>query len=397
MVSRADISISASAPCLAAKDNAIRCVVMRGGTSRGLFFHEKDLSSDPAHKDRILMGAVGGADPRHLDGLGGGDMLLSKVAIVARSKRGDADVECEFANIPPGSSRPSYGTNCGNLVGAVALFSVEEGLVAANSEKSSVRVLNRNSGGIIEVRLGEVDDTCRELSQLAGMPDTGTRVDLDFVEPVGAYGEQLLPTGNERDTIQLDGGRSVDISVVDAGALYVFVKGHQLGLTATETARVLSDSQEVFGDLEHIRAEVAMRLGIVGSTANAALLSPDVPKLAIVGSPMTYRCDGSSKEIVSNSIDLVSRIISSQQYHKAYAVTGAIAAAVAATIEGSTVHEVVGGQVSGGLQQTRIGHPSGVMACEVEVRKAQGANDIAFARIRRTARRVSQGTVFVPG
>jgi len=342
------------------------------------------------------MGAVGAPDPRHVDGLGGGDMLLSKVAIVARSARTDADVECEFANITPGKDRPTYGTNCGNLVPAVALFAVEEGLAAGDCDAPVVRIWNRNSNSVIEARFGMLNGEQRECFRLAGMPDTGVCVDLDFVEPVGASQNLLLPTGNVRDTILLDGGRSADISVVDAGALYVFVKAEDMGLTATETGEQLANIAGAFDSLEFLRASVAKMIGLVEEIADATVLTPDVPKLAIVGPPAAYRCDGSSTEISAESCDLVSRIISSQKYHKAYAVTGAIATAAAATINGSTVHEAVGDSGSNGLQEVRIGHPTGVVACAVKARESSGHHDIAFARIKRTARRVSQGAVFVP-
>ena len=377
-------------------DREIRCVVMRGGTSRGLFFHEQDLPSDPALRDQAIMGAVGAPDPRHVDGLGGGDMLLSKVAIVAGSQRDDADVECEFANLTPGKDRPTYGTNCGNLVGAVALFAVEEGLVEANGEEPKVRVLNRNSGGIVEVRFAEIGQDDRQAFRLAGMPVTGSRVDLAFMDPVGAFQSELLPTGNARDTIQLDNGQSVDISVVDAGALYVFVRAADLGLTATESATDLANNPGIFDRLEHIRATAAKQIGIVDESANAAAVSPDVPKLAIVGPPTSYSCDASATDVVSDAIDLVARIISSQKYHKAYAVTGAIATAAAGTIEGSVVQEALGHKGTDGLLEIRVGHPSGVLACEVGTRTVSGRRDIAYATIKRTARRVSQGTVFVP-
>lgn len=396
MVSKSNFRPVPSAAFAGANDEAIRCVVMRGGTSRGLFFHEEDLPTDPALRDRAIMGAVGAPDPRHVDGLGGGDMLLSKVAIVARSPRADADVECEFANMTPGKDRPTYGTNCGNLVGAVALFAVEEGLVEANSEAPTVRVLNRNSDGLTEVRLAEVDEDCRASFRLAGMPETGTRVDLAFIEPVGAVQCELMPTGNARDTVQLDHGQSVDISVVDAGALYVFVKAADLGLTATESGNDLASNPAIFDQLEQLRATAARRIGIINESDDATLVSPDVPKLAIVGPPVTYCCDASSSEVVSDSIDLVGRIISSQKYHKAFAVTGAIATAAAASIAGSVVHEAVGGGSADGSIEVRIGHPSGVLACEVETRTVSGKHSIASATIKRTARRVSQGTVFIP-
>jgi len=387
---------SQAKPFSAANGEAIRCVVMRGGTSRGLFFHEQDLPSDPVQRDRIVMGAVGAPDPRHVDGLGGGDMLLSKVAVVATSETADADVECEFANITPGKDSPTWGTNCGNLVAAVGLFAVEEGLVATNGDGPVVRIRNRNSDSLIEAHFAELDSQRRESYRLAGMPHTGTCVDLNFLNPVGAYQSLLLPTGSVRETIQFEDGRSVDISVVDAGALYVFVKASDVGLTGTETSEQLQKEPGAFDLLEYLRAEAAKMIGLVESTADAALVSPDVPKLAFVGPAVSYCCDASSPKVGSHSIDIVSRIISSQKFHKAYAVTGAIATAAAAAVEGSVVHEAVGGSTRSGLQEVRIGHPTGVLACDVESRKSAGTVEIAFARIKRTARRVSQGTVFVP-
>ena len=396
MVSRPEFDFATGLPLSPANDEAVRCVVMRGGTSRGLFFHEQDLPSHPRQRDRVIMGAIGAPDPRQVDGLGGGDMLLSKVAIVARSVDADADVECEFANVTPGKKRPTYGTNCGNMVAAVALFALEEGLVSADRGTPIIRIRNRNSGSLIEADISTLDGKGRKSFQLAGMPGTGACVDLDFLEPVGTAQSLLLPTGNVRETILLENGISADISIVDAGALYVFVKAKDLGLTASETGEQLQNAPGAFNSLEQLRAEAAKMLGFVESTADAALVTPDVPKLAIVGPAVSYRCDASSVEVSSESIDLVSRIVSSQKYHKAYAVTGAIATAAAAAIEGSTVHEAVGGNERTGWQEVRIGHPSGVMCCEVESRLSAGGYDIPRARIRRTARRVSQGTVFVP-
>ena len=396
MASKPDFIFRPKFPLPVANDEAIRCVVMRGGTSRGLFFHEQDLPADPTQRDRVIMGAVGAPDPRHVDGLGGGDMLLSKVAIVARSERADADIECEFANLTPGKDRPTWGTNCGNLVAAVALFAVEEGLVIGEGDAPVVRIRNRNSDSLIEARFGALDRERRKAYRLAGMPETGTSVDLDFVSPAGSVQSQLLPTGNAREMIQFGDRRSVDISIVDAGALYVFVKAGDLGLTGTETSEQLQNEPGAFDLLEHLRAEAAKMIGLVEFAADAALVTPDVPKLAFVGSAAGYSCDASSATVDADLIDVVSRIISSQKYHKAYAVTGAIATAAAAAIEGSVVHEAIGKSTSNGLQEVRIGHPNGVLACEVESSTSAGTHDIAFARIKRTARRVSQGTVFVP-
>lgn len=396
MVSKVDKDSVSNVLRLSRDDRAVRCVVMRGGTSRGLFFHEQDLPADPARREQVIMGALGAPDPRQVDGLGGADMLLSKVAIIARSESADADVECEFANMAPGKERPTYGTNCGNLVSAVALFAVEEGLVPAGKGDSVVRIRNRNSGSLIVAHIRSSESDSGNGSGAAGMSDTGVCVDLDFLDPVGTVQNDLLPTGNVRDTVLLDGGRSVDVTIVDAGALYVFVNAKDLGLSATETHDQVLACPDTLESLERLRSKVAQKIGLVDAAADATRLSPDVPKLAFVGPPVSFDCDASSNKVAADAIDLVSRIISSQKYHKAYAVTGAIATAAAATIQGSTVHEAAVGNTASGSQKLRIGHPSGVMTCEAESRLSNGKNEVVRVTVRRTARRIMQGTVFVP-
>ena len=339
----------------------IRCVVMRGGTSRGLFFHEHDLPQDRDLRDRVIMAAVGAPDPRQVDGLGGADMLLSKVAIVSGSSESSIDIECEFANITPGKDRPTYGTNCGNLVAAVALFAIDEGFIASHADGAAIRIRNRNSGDLIEARTGllasEVGSSCGP----SGMSDTGVCVDLEFIDPVGTKQDALLPTGKARETVVLGDDCSVEISVVDAGALYVFVRASDLNLTAVETAEALHANTDAAEALERIRSLVAHRIGIVDLVADATRLSPDVPKLAFIAPPSDYAPGDDADMIKSGSIDLVSRIVSSQNFHKAYAVTGAIATAAAAAVPGSVVAEAIGRNLEAGVKQLRIGHPSGIL------------------------------------
>lgn len=374
----------------------VPCVVMRGGTSRGLFFHEHDLPRDPRLRDRVIMGAVGAPDPRQVDGLGGADMLLSKTAIISRSTDPDADIECEFANITPGKDRPTYGTNCGNLVAAVALFAIDEGLVSPQRSGSAIRIRNRNSGDLIDAGVGALAAESNAGSNLSGMSDTGVCIRLDFVEPVGTVQNTLLPTGTPRETVEISDGRKVDISVVDAGALYVFVRAADLGLTATETADEFRNNPETTRALEQIRSVVAHKLGLAGSVSDATQSTPDVPKLAFVGPPTGYRCNNGSASVEAGSIDLVSRIVSSQNYHNAYAVTGAIATAVAAAVPGSTVSEAVARDLHSGVHEIRIGHPSGAMTCRLHNQASAGNPDIPRVGLTRTARRIMQGTVTIP-
>jgi 2-methylaconitate cis-trans-isomerase PrpF len=375
---------------------SIPCVVMRGGTSRGLFFHEHDLPRDPHLRDRVIMGAVGAPDPRQVDGLGGADILLSKIAIVACSKDTDVDVECEFANISPGKDRPTYGTNCGNLVAAVALFAIDEGLVSPQYKNAAIRIKNRNSGDMIEASVRSLASNAESDAAFCGMSNTGVCVDLHFMNPVGTVQKALLPTGSAEDVLTLDDGRSVSVSVVDAGALYVFVRAKDLGLTATESADELRSDPSVLNVLETIRSTVAHRIGLVDSVAEAIHLVPDVPKLAFVGSPKSYQSSNGSGSIDTTEIDIVSRIVSSQNYHRAYAVTGAIATAVAAAVPGSVVQEAMARDLTAGIHEIRIGHPSGTMTCKIENRASTGHPEITGVGVMRTARRIMRGSVVVP-
>lgn len=342
------------------------------------------------------MGAVGAPDPRQVDGLGGADMLLSKIAIVSRATDNDADVECEFANIAPGKDRPTFGTNCGNLVAAVALFALDEGLVSSPRRHAVIRIRNKNSGNLIDARIGCLSGESGVCTSTSGMSNSGVCVDLDFLEPIGTVGDALLPTGSVRDTFVLGDGRSVDVTVVDAGALYVFACAADLGLTATESAQQLNGDPSALVALEHLRAMVAHSIGLVGSVSDATCLSPDVPKLAFVGPAQDYQCSDNSVLIESGDIDLVSRIVSSQNYHRAYAVTGAIATAAAAAVSGSVVNDVLGSEFFTGVHTVRIGHPSGIVSCAIECHKSDSGLDVPRAGLMRTARRIMQGNVVVP-
>jgi len=396
VVARPDLGFSAAAPSPLSDARSVPCVIIRGGTSRGLFFHEADLPRDRSLRDAVIMGAVGAPDPRQVDGIGGADMLLSKVAIVAKADDADADLECEFANISPGKSRPTYGTNCGNLLAGVALFAIDEGLLGARAASSAIRIRNRNSGSVVEAFVrglaaeSELDDW------RAGMSATGACIDLDFLDPGGTVLGKLLPTGRERETITLDDGTAVDVSIVDAGALYVFVRAADLGLTGAETSCELSRDRGMPQRLEQVRCEAARRVGLVNDASQATEMVPDVPKLAFVGPPRHYRRNDGLGMVAGDQVDLVSRIISTQNYHQAYAVTAGIATAAAASLQGSTVNEALGGQPLGRLASIRIGHPSGVLECRVRNRRRQGETEIVSGGVMRTARRIMQGDVLVP-
>jgi 2-methylaconitate cis-trans-isomerase PrpF len=183
----------------------------------------------------------------------------------------------------------------------------------------------------------------------------------------------------------------------DEIARFVFVNAASMGLTATETGFEMSGLPSKMNELEYLRCAAAKLAGLVDDAADATHLTPDIPKLAFVSLATDHSIDASSDKIDARSVDLVSRIISSQKFHNAYAVTAAIATAAAASVRGSTVHEVTGKDLGCGLQKLRIGHPSGIMDCSVEIKEESGGRVIRRAQITRTARRIMEGVVFVPG
>jgi len=375
------------------------CVVMRGGTTRGLFFHRRDLPEDPGLRDRVLMAAIGGPDPRQVDGLGGADLLLSKVAIVAASRDPRADVACTFGSVPPGSPKVVYGTNCGNLIGAVALFAVQEGLVDHDGTSAPIRIYNEDADSLVEVYsdLGGVVSPPERSGSIAptGMPPTGAEMRLEFVDPAGPPPGTLLPTGSPVNAVELPDGRTVPATIVNAGALYAFVVAADLAVPGTCTSETVQSAPEMIKKLEYVRGCAAVIARLVPSPREALTRSPGKPKLALVSPPQDYRGEGTGEPIEAGSLDLVCRIISCQQFHKAYAVTGAVATAAAAVVPGSIVHRMLRSTCNASGRGVRIGHPTGVMACSVRYTIRNGEVFIERAGITRTARRIMEGQVFV--
>jgi len=373
---------------------ATRCVVMRGGTSRGVFFHAADLPQDPVRRDAVLLAAIGGPDPRQVDGLGGADLLLSKVALVWPAERPDADVACSFGSVTPGSTRVKYGSNCGNLSSAVACFAREEGLVPPDAER--VRVYNPDSGVLMEARWCTWEPAARaRFASTSGMPVTGQLLQLAFLSPAATATGRLLPTGHPVDCLVMPDGRRVQASIVDAGALYVFLRPEEVGVPADVPTDTLRADASLAALCEHLRGQAAVLAGLVATEAEAFAVTPAVPKLAFVRAPAAFKTEGRGVEVTADEVDFVGRIVSSQSFHKAYAVTGAIAAAAAAVVPGSVVASVLNGRAPLGPGLVRIGHPTGVIECLLDARRSGDETIIDRATVLRTARRIMEGQCYV--
>jgi len=360
----------------------IRAVYMRGGTSRALFFHERDLPPAGAERDRILSAATGSPDPygRQLDGMGGGISSLSKACIIGAPSMAGADVDYTFAQVDVKSSLVDYAGNCGNCSGAVGPFAIDEKLVPAVDGETLVRIHNTNTKKLIVAHV-PVDDGAAAVTgdfELPGVAGKGARIALDFVEPGGAVTGKLLPTGAPRDVI--DG---IEVSCVDATNPVVFVRARDVGATGTETPTAIDADRALSARLERIRVAAAKRMGIAPG--------PGQPKIAMVAPAQAFTAlDGVPYD--PDQVDLVARAISMGNCHRAFMLTGAMCLAVAARIDGTLVHEASGAPKG----DVRLGHPSGVVPIDAGVGMRDGAPWAERVTVYRTARRLMEGFVLVP-
>lgn len=372
-------------------------VLMRGGTSKALFFHQRDLPPDPDARDAVLLGVFGSPDPdrRQLDGLGGATSSTSKVAIIGPRSRPDVDVTYEFGQV--GIDVPHIGrrANCGNISAAVGPFAVDEGLVAAVEPITTVRFLNTNTDKVIVAHVPTRDGAFDPYGTFAipGVPTTGSPIRLDFLDPGGAVTGAVLPTGRVRDEVNVAGIGAVAISIVDAANPVVFVPWEALQLDGTETPAELDAHPTALARIEEIRVQASVLAGIAGDVA-AARASPTAPMVALVGPARDYqRGDGTPIERSAHTVRMT--MISNGRAHGTCPMTGAICTAVAAAIPGTVVADAH--TESGDTDDPcRIGHPAGVLTVSAEPECSADIWTVRQVSVVRTARRLFEGVVFAP-
>jgi 2-methylaconitate cis-trans-isomerase PrpF len=374
---------------------AIPSVLMRGGTSRGAFLRAEDLPRDPGLRDRVILAIYGSPDARQIDGIGGATSLTSKVALVSRSSRKDADVDYLFGQVRVDEPLVDYSGNCGNMLAAVGPFAVDEGLVPACEPRTRVRIHNVNTGQIVLADVPTVAGKAQTAgaTTIAGVPGTGASIMLDFANAGGTLGRGLLPTGLPCEEIGVPDGRSYTVSIVDAGNPVVFVAANDLSL---KVDALLGDSFDcdLLETLEAIRGVAAVRLGLVEKAARAAGESPAIPKVYLVHEPVDF-VDRFGRLVPGSELTLVARGLSMGRPHAAYAITVAVCTATAACIPGTVV--AVRARRNSGEHDVRIGHPSGITPVEVEVDATLREDpELVRARVERTARRLMAGVSYVP-
>src|SRR5882757_4491225 len=381
----------------------IRCVLMRGGTSKAVFLKESDLPIDEAERNRTILSIFGSPDRRQIDGLGGGDLLTSKLAIIgpvrtAEPRAANTHLTYTFGQVEITHPEIDWLSLCGNISSAVGAFAIYEGYVTPSAPVTQVRVFNTNLKRVLTIEVPVKNG--RPLEQGAysvpGVPGTGAKILIDFSDTAGAATGALLPTGRPIDRLNVPDLGEIDVSLVDIGNAHVFVRASDLGLRGTEGAAQLDADHELRARLERIRGVAAERMGMIANAARSREESPATPILGIVSPPASYRDENGGSVVNENDVDLVSRLMFMQQTHKTYAGTSTVCTGVASRLTGTLVHEVTRMQMRG-ADTVRIGHPAGVIETETQVEKtAANGYVVRRATLGRTARRIMEGYVFVP-
>ena len=373
----------------------IPCAIYRGGTSKPIFFLEKDLPRDPKTRDRVVLAAFGSPDLRQIDGLGGADPLTSKVAYIGPPTVPNTDINYTFGYVGIVQPVIDYTGNCGNTSAAAGPFALLRGLIEPKEPITKVRIYNTNTKKVIvaefPVRDGEF--LSEGNFRIDGAPGSGSKILLDFIDSGGSVTGKLLPTGKVKEEIKFPTVGTLTVSMVDAANPFVFVRGTDLGVQGNETLEEIAGNSVLLKKCEEIRSVVAEIMGIA-KKEEATQKSPGVPKIALVSPPTSYQSPKGKVE--ASEVDIVARMTALQKLHKAFAVTGAVCLGTAAKVEGTIVNEIFRRVQPGNPSAVRIGHPSGTIQVEIGIEKRNGSLELTKAALARTARLLMDGHVYVP-
>jgi 4-oxalomesaconate tautomerase len=351
----------------------IPCTLMRGGTSKGLYFAAADLPSERAARDRLLLAAMGSPDARQIDGVGGAHPLTSKVALISRSTHAAAQVDYLFLQVVVDKAEVSDSQNCGNILAGVGPWAIENGLVAAAGPTTAVRIhmVNTGSLAVAHVRTPQGAVEYEGDARIDGVPGTAAPIALEFLDVAGSSCGALLPTGAVTD--ELDGIR---LTCIDNGMPVIIVRAQDLGVTGIETPAMLEANAALAAKVESIRLAMGPRMQL-GDVSRKT-----VPKVCLVSAPRRGGSIGTATFIP-------------HRVHDAIGVLGAVSVATACAIPGSVAAQVARARTDA-AQRIEVEHPSGFFTVEVDVEIGERI-EVRRAVLLRTARKLMRGEVFVPG
>ena len=347
----------------------IRCMWMRGGTSKGAFFLAEDLPSDEAERDAALLRVMGSPDPRQIDGMGGADPLTSKVAIVSKSARAGVDVDYLFLQVFVDQPVVTDAQNCGNMLAGVGAFALERGLLPCRDGVTPVTIFMENTGQVavarVETPKGQI--TYDGDAQIDGVPGGAAAVPLTFKDTAGSSCGALLPTGRGVDVVE-----GVAVTMIDNGMPCVVMRASDMGITGDETPQELEANTALRERLEAIRLACGPMMNLGDVTEKS------VPKMTMVSPPKAGGAIGT-------------RTFIPHRCHKTIGVLGAVSVATACLIPDSPAYDLAQ-KGSGRERSLSVEHPTGEMTVVATLDDAGGVAEVAILR---TTRKLMDGEVFV--
>ncbi len=345
-------------------------MMMRGGTSKGLYFLTSDLPDQPAERDALLLAIMGSGHPLQIDGVGGAHSLLSKVAVVGRSQQDDADIDYLFLQLGVEHATITDKQNCGNILAGVGPFAVERGLIEAGQETTTTRIKMVNSGSVVTAAFATPGGVPRYAGDtaIASVPGTAAPIALRFADTAGSTTGSLLPTGSSRDII--DG---IEVTCVDNGMPVVIARASDLGITGYESTEELGGDARLAERIRSLRLAAGMRMGL------GDVSSLSVPKTTLVSAPR----DGGT---------ISTRTFIPERLHTSIGVLGGVTVVTGLRLPGGTGAELAQFPSTGHVAD--VEHPTGHLEVEVEVDTADDPPRVVSAGVIRTARKLFDGAVF---
>ncbi len=353
---------------------AIPCTIMRGGTSKGLYFLATDLPGDVATRDAVLLAAMGSPDPRQIDGMGGAHPLTSKIAVISRPSRPDADVDYLFLQASVDKAEISDSQNCGNLLAGVGHFAIDKGLVRASDGVTSVRIhmINTASVAVAVIQTPGGQPRYDGDARIDGVPGTAAPIPIDFLDVAGSSCGALLPTGHARDVVA-----GVECTAIDNGMPVVVMRAADFGKTGYETPEELEADAGLKARVEAVRLAIGPLMNLGDVTKKT------VPKMCLVA-PAQHGGAICTRNFIPHRV------------HEAIGVFGAVSVATACVTPGSIAAEIAGITNVEAVTSLEIEHPTGFFTVEMDVTLKDGAVQVRRSALLRTARKLMAGEVYVP-
>ena len=347
----------------------IPCVLMRGGTSKGPVLLASDLPTKIEERDAVLLGLMGAGHELEIDGIGGGSPQTSKVAIVSPSDSPDADVDYLFVQVMVNERRVDTTPNCGNMLSGVGAFAIENGLIAATSPVTRVRIRNVNTGTFIEADVQTPNGVVEYegSARIDGVPGTAAPVALTFLNAAGTKTGKVFPTDN-----QIDYFDDVPVTCIDMAMPVVIIPAEYLGKTGYELPAELDADKALLARIESIRLQAGKAMGL-GDVSNMVIPKPVLISPAQKGGAINVR------------------YFMPHSCHRALAITGAIAISSSCALEGTVTRQIV---PSVGYGNINIEHPSGALDVHLS-NEGQDATTLR-ASVIRTTRKIFSGEVYLP-